>query len=82
MAVVPPALVATVVEVEESSAILAIGCGRNTGTWTNSQSLRKTSISSIKTLRGGHRYVVSVVYKMLSIAARNMLPPVRVAVTR
>lgn len=47
------ASVATVVEVEGSLAILANGCGRNSGTWTSSQSLRKTSTSSIPMLPEG-----------------------------
>lgn len=43
-----------------SSATRAIGCGRNTGTWTSSRNLRKTSTSSIPTLAAGLRYVVGV----------------------
>lgn len=82
MAVVLLALVATVVEVEESSAILAIGCGKNTGTWTSSQSSRKTSISSIPTLPGGRRYVGNMLHEMLCNTAGNVLPPSRVAVTQ
>lgn len=46
-----------VVAVEESLAIPVTDCGRNTGTWTSSPSLRKTSISSIQTLPGGLMYV-------------------------
>lgn len=46
-----------VVEVEESLAIPVTGCGRNTGTWTSSLSLRRTSISSIPMLPGGLMYV-------------------------
>lgn len=51
------AVAAAVVVVEESLAIPVTGCGRNTGTWTSSPSLRKTSISSIQTLPGGLMYV-------------------------
>lgn len=64
MAVVLPVLVVTVAEVVvvvASSAILEKGCGKNTGTWTNSPSLRKTFINSILTLPGSLWYVVSVV---------------------
>lgn len=46
-----------VVAVEESLAIPVTDYGRNTGTWTSSPSLRKTSISSIQTLPGGLMYV-------------------------
>lgn len=49
--------VVVVVAVEESLAIPVTDCGRNTGTWTSSPSLRKTSISSIQTLPGGLMYV-------------------------
>lgn len=80
MAVVLLALVATVVEVVGSSAIPEKGCGRNNGTLTSSQSLRKTSINSIPTLPGGLRYVVSMVLKVLRNSTRNVLPPARVAV--
>lgn len=74
MAAVPLALVATVVEVEGSSATPAIGCGRNNGTWTSSQSLRKTFINSIPTLPGGIRYVVSMVLEMLCNSCRKCAP--------
>lgn len=66
MAVVLLALGVTVVvvvaaaEEGESSGTRAIGCGRNTGTWTSSPNLRRTSISSTPTLAGGLRYVGSV----------------------
>lgn len=80
MAVVLLALVATVVEVAGSLVIPEIGCGRNNGTLTSSQSLRKTSINSIPTLPGGLRYVVSMVLKVLRNSTRNVLPPARVAV--
>lgn len=71
MVVVRLALVATVVEVVGSSVILEIGCGRNSGTWTSSQSLRKTFINSILTLPGGLWYVVSMVVKVLCNTSRN-----------
>lgn len=79
MVVVPLALVETVVEVVGSSVILEIGCGRNSGTWTSSQSLRKTFINSIPTLPGGLWYVASMVVKVLCNTSRNVLLPARVS---
>lgn len=60
MAVGLPALVAIVAEevAVTNTAIQEIVCGRNTGIWTNSPSLRKTFINSIPMLPGDHWYVL------------------------
>lgn len=81
MAVVLLVLVVTVVEVEveESSETPAIGCERNTGIWTSSPSLRKTSISSIPTSPGGLRYVASMSVNVMQ-HQHTCAPPARVAV--
>lgn len=47
--------------VEGNSVIPVTDCGKNTGTWTSSRSLRKTSTSSMPTSPAGHRYVVDVI---------------------
>lgn len=82
MAVDLLALVATAVAaVVENSVIPENGCGRSSGIWTSSQSLRKTSINSTQTLPGGLWYVVGLIFKMLRNGAENVLPVARVSVT-
>lgn len=66
----------------ENSVIPENGCGRSSGIWTSSQSLRKTSISSTQTLPGGLWYVVGVIFKMLRNSAENVFPVARVSVTQ
>lgn len=61
MVAVLPVLAVTVVEVVGNSVILEIGYERSSGTWTNSQSLRKTFINSIPMLPGGLWYGISMV---------------------
>lgn len=82
MAVDLLALVATAVAVVENSVIPENGCGRSSGIWTSSQSLRKTSINSTQTLPGGLWYVVGVIFKVLRNGAENVLPVARVSVTQ
>lgn len=79
LALVATAVVAAVVE---NSVIPENGCGRSSGIWTSSQSLRKTSINSTQTLPAGLWYVVGVIFKMLRNGAENVLPVARVSVTQ